>query len=178
MSSGDVKPVPEGFHTVTPYLSVKGGAAALAFYEKAFGAHERFRMPGSAPGSIGHAEFVIGDSILMLADESPYGKSPTTLGGVCVSICLYVDDVDAWFKRAVEAGAAVIRELRDEFYGDRTGSVQDPFGHQWHLMTHKRDVSVEEMQQAAEKMAAAAAKPSDTTPAETKADVPPVSSPS
>jgi PhnB protein len=154
MNHTPVRPVPEGFHTVTPYLSVKGGAAALAFYEKAFGAQERFRMPGQAPGSIGHAEFVIGDSILMLADESVFGKSPATLGGVCVSICLYVEDVDASFKRAVEAGAAVIRELRDEFYGDRTGSVQDPFGHQWHLMTHKHDVSVEEMQRAAEKMAA------------------------
>jgi PhnB protein len=143
--STPVKPVPDGFHTVTPYLAVKGGAAALEFYSKAFGAKERFRMPGATEDSIGHAEFVIGDSILMLADESPYGKSPLSLGGISSSIALYVEDADAMFNQAVSAGAKVTRPLRDEFYGDRSGTVEDPFGHHWHIMTHKEDVSPEEM---------------------------------
>jgi PhnB protein len=143
--SKPIKPIPDGFHTVTPYLAVKGGAAALEFYGKAFGAKERFRMPGATEDSIGHAEFVIGDSILMLADESPYGKSPLSLGGNSVSIVLYVEDADAIFDQAVSAGAKVTRPLRDEFYGDRSGTVEDPFGHHWHIMTHKEDVSPEEM---------------------------------
>jgi PhnB protein len=140
-----VKPIPEGFHTVTPYLTAKGAAEALDFYHRAFGAVERYRMPGATEGSVGHAEFVIGDSIIMIADESPYGKSPLTLGGVSTSIVLYVEDVDSFFARAVAAGATVTRPIEDQFYGDRTGSLVDPFGHHWHIMTHKEDVAREEM---------------------------------
>ena len=143
--STPVKPIPDGYHTVTPYLSIKGAAKALEFYAKAFGAKETVRMPGAEPDSVGHAEIRIGDSPIMLADESPFGKSPLTLGGVSVSICLYVEDVDSAFQRAVEAGAKVVRPVADQFYGDRTGSLEDPFGHHWHLMTHKEDVSPEEM---------------------------------
>lgn len=130
---------------MTPYLTVKGGAEALDFYKRALGAKERFRMPGPDGKSIGHAEIVIGDSIVMLADESPFGKSPQSLNGTPVSLVLYVQDVDASFKRAVEAGATVMRPVKDQFYGDRSGSLVDPFGHQWHLMTHKEDVPPEEM---------------------------------
>jgi PhnB protein len=143
--SSPVSPIPEGFHTVTPYLTVKDGAAAIDFYQRAFGAKERYRMTGPDGKSIAHAEIAIGNSIIMLADESPFGKSPKTLGGVSVSIVLYVEDCDALFAQAVNAGAVVARELTDQFYGDRSGSVVDPSGHSWHLMTHKEDVSPEEM---------------------------------
>jgi PhnB protein len=142
-----VKPVPHGYHTVTPYLIIKGAADAIDFYKKAFGATELVRMaqPG---GKIGHAEIRIGDSPVMLADEVPQMKhlSPQTLGGTPVSILLYVEDVDARFKRAVAAGAKVVRPVVDQFYGDRSGTLQDPFGHVWTIATHKEDVPPDEME--------------------------------
>jgi PhnB protein len=142
-----VKPIPDGFHTVTPYLSVKGAAQAIEFYKRAFGAQERCRLPGPDGKSVGHAEIVLGNSILMMADEMPGcgNYSPETLKGSPVNFAVYVEDADAAFKRAVDAGATVTRPLADQFYGDRTGTVKDPFGHQWTLMTHKEDVSPEEM---------------------------------
>jgi PhnB protein len=142
-----VKPIPEGYHTVTPYLYINGATKALDFYKKAFGAIELFRMPGPG-GKIGHAEIKIGDSPIMLADEHPEmgARSPDSIGGTAVGIVLYVEDVDALFKQAVAAGAKVERPVQDQFYGDRSGSVIDPFGHKWHLATHKEDVSPEEMQ--------------------------------
>ena len=143
--SSNVSPVPAGFHTVTPYLTINGAAAAIEFYQRAFGAVERFRMLGPDGKSVGHAEIKIGDSIIMLADESPYGKSPKTLGGSPVSIVLYVEDVDSFFQKAVEAGVTIMRPLQDQFYGDRSATVIDPFGHCWHLMTHKENVSPAEM---------------------------------
>ncbi len=145
-----VKPIPEGYHSVTPYLIVRGGAEAIEFYKKAFGASELFRM--DAPGGkIGHAEIKIGDSPIMLADEYPdmgY-KGPQSLGGSPVSIMIYVEDVDAIFNRAVDSGATVKEALQDKFYGDRMGTVVDPFGHIWHIATHKEDVSPEEMERRA-----------------------------
>jgi PhnB protein len=146
-----VKPIPEGYHSVTPYLIVRGGADAIEFYQKAFGAVELFRFP-SPDGKIGHAEIKVGDSPIMLADEFPdmgY-NGPDSLGGSPVSLMIYVDDVDAVFNQAVEAGATVKEALADKFYGDRMGTVTDPFGHRWHLATHKEDISVEEMQRRAQ----------------------------
>lgn len=146
-----VKPIPEGYHSVTPYLIVRGGAEAIEFYQKAFGAVELFRFP-QPDGKIGHAEIKVGDSPIMLADEYPdmgY-HGPQSLGGSPVSLMIYVDDVDTVFNRAVEAGATVKEGLQDKFYGDRMGTVVDPFGHRWHLATHKEDVSVEEMQRRAQ----------------------------
>ena len=150
-----VKPIPDGYHTVTPYLIIAGAAAALEFYKKAFGARELFRHPGP-DGKIGHAEIKIGDSPIMMADEFPQMgfKGPKSLGGSPVGILLYVPDVDAMFKQALDAGAKVLKPLQDMFYGDRSGSVEDPFGHVWTLSTHKEDVSPEDMQKRA-----AAAKP-------------------
>jgi PhnB protein len=148
-----VKPIPEGYHTITPYLSVKDGEAAIEFYKKAFAAEELFRMPGPNGKGIGHAELQIGDSRLMLADEAPdlNFRSPKTLGGSPVMLYLYVDNSDAWFERAVSAGAKVSRPLEDQFYGDRSGCVDDPWGHRWYLSTHKEDVSPEEMEKRAKK---------------------------
>jgi PhnB protein len=146
-----VKPIPEGYHSVTPYLIVRGGADAIEFYKKAFGAVELFRFP-SPDGKIGHAEIKVGNSPIMLADEFPdmgY-KGPQSLGGSPVSLMIYVDDVDTVFQQAVDAGATVKEALQDKFYGDRMGTVIDPFGHRWHLATHKEDVSVEEMQRRAQ----------------------------
>jgi PhnB protein len=145
-----VKPIPEGYHSVTPYLIIRGATAAIDFYKKAFGAIELFRFP-APEGKIGHAEIKIGDSPIMLADEFPdmgY-KAPQTLGGSPVSIMIYVDDVDATFDRAVDAGATLKDAVSDKFYGDRMGTVVDPFGHVWHVATHKEDVSAEEMQRRA-----------------------------
>jgi PhnB protein len=148
-----VKPVPEGYHTATPYLYVKGGAKALDFYKKAFGATELMRMEGPG-GSIGHAEIKIGDSPIMLADESPEmgARSPESYGGSAVGIMLYVPDVDDTVKRAVEAGAKLDRAVEDKFYGDRMGSIIDPFGHIWYITTHIEDVSPDEMKRRAEAM--------------------------
>ena len=141
-----VKPIPEGYHTATPYLIVKDAARAIEFYKKAFGATELMRMPGPG-GKIGHAEIKIGDSPIMLADEVPgMGfRSPESLGGSPISILLYVEDVDVVFSEALAAGAKVQRPVADQFYGDRTGGVTDPFGHVWYIATHKEDVSPEEM---------------------------------
>jgi PhnB protein len=145
-----VKPIPEGYHSVTPYLIVRGGTEAIDFYKKAFGAVELFRMPAPG-GKIGHAEIKIGDSPVMLADEfAEMGyKGPQALGGSPVSLMIYLEDVDAVFHQAVEAGASVKEALQDKFYGDRMGTVTDPFGHVWHLATHKEDVSPDEMERRA-----------------------------
>ena len=148
-----VKPVPEGYHTVTPYLYVKGGAKALDFYKKAFGATELLRMEGPG-GSIGHAEIKVGDSPIMLADESPEmgARSPQSYGGSAVGLMVYVPDVDATVKRAVDAGAKLDRAVEDKFYGDRMGSIKDPFGHIWYIATHIEDISPEEMKRRSEAM--------------------------
>ncbi len=141
-----VQPIPPGYHSVTPYLMVRDGARALAFYRKAFNAEQvlRFDDPG---GKIAHAEVRIGDSHVMLADESPDQGfvGPQTLGGAGVSLMLYVDDVDAIFAQAVAAGATVKRPVADQFYGDRVGTLVDPFGHVWSIGTHREDVPAEEI---------------------------------
>ena len=146
-----VKPIPEGYHSITPYLIISGAAKALDFYKQAFGAIELFRMD-SPDGRIGHAEIKIGDSPIMLADEHPEmgARSPESWGGSPVSLMLYVEDVDRVFAQAVEAGATVERPLADQFYGDRTGGLKDPFGHNWYVATHIEDVSPEEMARRAE----------------------------
>ena len=145
--SRDVKTIPSGFHTVTPYLTVNDAARAIDFYKRAFGAQETMRMQGP-PGKIGHAELKIGDSIVLLADELPGSgsRSPQALGGSTVGIFLYVNDVDSAFKQAVNAGARVEAEPADMFWGDRYGKLTDPFGHSWSLATHKEDVAPAEMQ--------------------------------
>jgi PhnB protein len=157
MSKGKAKPVPEGYHSATPYLIVDGAAKALDFYKRVFGATERMRMPG--PGSkVGHAEISIGDSVIMLADEHPEmgARGPRAFGGAAVSLHLYVPDVDATVKTAVAAGAKLLRPVEDKFYGDRTGTIEDPFGHHWHVATHQEDVPPDEMA----RRAAAMSKPS------------------
>lgn len=152
--ASNVKPVPEGYHNVTPYLIVNGAARALDFYKRVFGATERMRMAGP-DGKVGHAEVGIGDSVIMLADEHPEmgARAPGAFGGAAVSIMLYVDDVDATVKTAVAQGAKVVRAIEDKFYGDRTGTIEDPFGHHWHVGTHKEDVPPDEMQRRAAAMA-------------------------
>lgn len=152
-----VKPIPEGYHSVTPYLIVRGGVAAIEYYTKAFGAVELFRI--SAPGGkVGHAEIKIGDSMIMLADEHPQMgyNGPETIGGTPVSLMIYVEDVDTVFERAVTAGGTVKEALQDKFYGDRMGSLVDPFGHIWHIATHKEDVPMDEMERRAKEQAAGA----------------------
>ncbi len=149
--NGRVSPIPAGYHAVTPYLSIKGAAKAIDFYRRAFGAKEIMRMPG-AKGDIGHAEVQIGDSRLMLADEHPdIGfLGPKSRGGSAVHMNVYVKDVDAVVKRAVRAGAKLRRPVQDMFYGDRGGSIEDPFGHMWHVATHVEDVSKAEMKKRAQ----------------------------
>jgi len=151
------KPIPDGYHSVTPYLIIKGATAALDYYTRAFGAVELFRMP-APEGKIGHAEIKIGDSPIMLADEAPEMgyKSPQSLGGSPVSIMIYVEDVDTVFNRAIAAGGKEQRPVKDQFYGDRSGTLEDPFGHVWHVATHKEDVSPEEMERRAKAHTAAA----------------------
>ena len=146
-----VSPIPAGYHTVTPYLIVKGAAAAIEFYKSVFGAIEEMRMAGPG-GTIMHAEIRIGDSKIMLSEECPqWGtRGPQTLGGSPVGLCLYFPDVDARVAAAVAAGATVTKPVQDQFYGDRSGSVTDPFGHQWTVATHIEDVSHEEMTRRAE----------------------------
>lgn len=141
------KAIPEGYHTVTPYLIVKGAARALEFYKKAFNAKELYRMEGPG-GTVGHAEFEIGDSRIMISDEHPDmgARGPETIGGSPVGLCLYVENVDELFKQAVASGAKEERPVKDQFYGDRSGTLRDPFGHQWTIATHKEDVSPEEME--------------------------------
>ncbi|HUH85517.1 MAG TPA: VOC family protein [Stellaceae bacterium] len=144
-----VKPIPDGYHSITPYLIVQGGEGAIAFYQKALGAKEVMRM--SDAGKVHHAELQIGDSRIMLADEHPElnALSPKTIGGTPISIHLYVGDVDAVVARAVDAGAKVIRPVADQFYGDRTGGIEDPFGHRWYVATHKEDLSIDEIRRRA-----------------------------
>ena len=144
------KPIPKGYHTATPYLIIKGAVKAIEFYKKAFGAAEMMRMT-QPDGRVGHAEIKIGDSLIMLADEFPEmgARSPQSLGGSPVSILLYVQDVDALTSQAITAGAKVVRPVKDQFYGDRSGSLEDPFGHQWHIATHVEDVPPEEMKKRA-----------------------------
>jgi PhnB protein len=148
--AGKVKAVPDGYHTVTPYLSVRNAGEAIAFYQRAFGAKEIYRMdmPG---GKVGHAELQIGDSRIMIADEFPdmpeaIAKSPKSLGGTTMGLNVYLEDVDARVADAVKAGAILRRPLQTQFYGDRSATVEDPFGHIWTLSTHVEDVPPEEME--------------------------------
>jgi PhnB protein len=146
-------PVPEGYPRVTPYLIVDGGSEAIDFYTKVLGADERMRMPGP-DGRLGHAELELGDSVIMLADENTEmgARSPRSIGGSPVTIHVYVDDVDATFERALQAGASSLQPVEDRFYGDRVGQLEDPFGHHWSLATHVEDVAPEEMSKRAAEM--------------------------
>ena len=150
-----VNPIPQGYHTVTPNLTVRNAAKALEFYRNAFGAEETLRMPGP-DGKIMHAEFRIGDSDLMLSDEMPNmpSQSPQAYGGTSVGFYVYVNDVDTAWKRAVDAGATPIMPLQDMFWGDRTGALQDPFGHKWNLAQHVGDPTPEEIQRGQEEFLA------------------------
>jgi PhnB protein len=141
-----VKPIPEGYHSLNPYLSVDPAAAAIDYYTQVFGAKERMRMAGP-DGKIGHAELQIGDSVLMLADPNPQSSSapPKELGGTTSGLLLYVEDVDAVVTKATEAGASLTMPVEDMFWGDRFGQVTDPFGHSWQIATHKEDLSDEEI---------------------------------
>jgi PhnB protein len=143
--------IPKGYHTVTPNIVVAGAAKAIDFYKKAFGAEEVMRFPGP-DGMIMHAEIRIGDSVIMLADEMPEqgGKSPKSYGGTSVSFFVYGENVDAAWKRAVDAGARTIMPLADQFWGDRSGCLEDPFGHRWWLAQHTQDLTPEEIRKAAE----------------------------
>jgi PhnB protein len=155
-----VSAVPKGYRTVTPYLTVNDGAGALAFYARAFGARETMRMP-APDGKLGHAEFRIGDSIVMLSDEfagMSTQKAPTSLGGTTGSLLLYVPNVDAAFKRAVDAGCTSLMEPTDMSWGDRFGKLQDPYGNQWALATHKEDVPPKQMAERAKAAMAQMAK--------------------
>ncbi len=146
--------IPDGYYSLTPYLIVKGAQEAMAYYTRAFGATELVNMPGPG-GSVMHAEMQIGNARFMLSDENPERgtKSPKTLGGSAGSVMIYTEDVDATFKRAVDAGGSVVMPVTDMFWGDRYGSVLDPFGHQWQIATHKEDVTPEEMQKRMQAMA-------------------------
>jgi len=145
-----VKPIPEGYHTLTPYLAVEEASEAIAYYKRAFGAHETMRMPGP-DGKIAHAEIRIGDSLIMLSDPFPQStvRPPGEVGQTTASIFMYVEDVDAVVKKAVDAGAKVTMEVADQFWGDRFGSIQDPFGHTWSIATHVEDVPPEQMAERA-----------------------------
>jgi PhnB protein len=153
-----VKPIPEGYRTITPYLAVEDAAEAIEFYQRAFGAKERGRMLGP-DGKIAHAEIEVGDSLIMLSDPFPQAstKPPKELGGISSSLFVYSEDVDAAVKKAVDAGATVTMPVEDMFWGDRFGSVQDPFGHQWSIATHKEDLSPEEMAERAKEAMASMA---------------------
>ena len=152
-----VQPIPKGYHEVTPYLSIRGAAQAIEFYKKAFGAAEVMRMPGPE-GKLGHAEIRFGSSRIMLSDEYPPMDfvGPQTRGGTTVHIHVYVKDVDGLVERAVAAGGKLVRPVENQFYGDRSGTVQDPFGHVWHFATHVEDVSPKQMSRRAAEMAAKA----------------------
>ena len=142
-----VNPIPEGYHSVTPYLIVKDAAAALEWYTKALGAVEQLRLPGPG-GAVMHAEFRVGDSFVMMGEENPEmgAIGPATLGGSGVGICLYVENVDESYGQAIAAGAVEERPVQDQFYGDRSGTIRDPYGHQWTIATHIEDVTPEEME--------------------------------
>ena len=149
----DVKPIPDGYPRLSPYLAVDDGAGAIDFYCGVLGAKERMRMPAPG-GKIGHAELEFGDSLIMLADEAPEvgHLGPRSVGGTPVSLSMYVEDVDAVFNRALEAGATALRQPENQFYGDRSASFEDPFGHKWHVATHVEDVSPDEMAARAEQL--------------------------
>ena len=149
----DVQPIPDGYPQVSPYLCVDGAAAAIDFYTEVLGATERMRMP-APDGKVGHAELLLGNSVIMLSDEFPGmgGVSPRTVGGTPVILHTYVDDVDAVFDRAVEKGATVISKVENQFYGDRSGQFEDPFGHKWNVATHVEDVAPDEMARRAAEM--------------------------
>jgi len=153
-----VRPIPKNYNVITPYLAIRGAAQAIDFYKGAFGAKEVMRMPGPA-GKLGHAELRFGDSKIMLSDEYEQMNflGPQARGGTPVQIHLYVKDVDATVAKAVQLGARVVRAVQDMFYGDRSGTLEDPFGHLWHVATHKRDVPMAEMKKKAAEMAKAAA---------------------
>ncbi len=154
-----VSPIPKGYHSITPYLVIKGAAQAIDYYKKVFGATEVVRMNGP-DGKVGHAELEIGDSRIMLADENPSMgagyTSAATIGASPVSLYLYLPDVDRVIERAAAAGAKVLRPAKDQFYGDRSGFIQDPFGHLWGIATHVEDVSPEEMKERMKKVMQAA----------------------
>ena len=154
------KPIPEGFHTITPYIAVQGAGEAITFYEKAFGAEEILRLPGPDGKSVMHAEIRIGDSFLFLADEFPNAgnRSPKALGGVTASVHLYVADVDAAFKRATEAGCEEIMPVTDMFWGDRFGKVRDPYGQEWSIATAKETLTPDEIDERAKAFFAEMAK--------------------
>ena len=145
-----VRPIPKGYNSITPYLVVDGADKAIAYYKKVFGAKEIFRMPAPG-GKIGHAEIRIGDSVVMLADEWPQMgfKGPKAYGGAAVSILLYVEKCDAVYKKALANGGTEIKPMQDQFYGDRSGTFIDPFGHMWTVATHVKDVSPKDMKKAA-----------------------------
>jgi PhnB protein len=147
-----VKPIPDGYHSVTPYLYIKGAANAIEFYKQAFGAEELFRLMDEK-GQVGHAELKIGDSIVMLADEHPIMRvvGPQTLGGTSFGLLLYVENVDRVVNQALIKGAKLDRPIQDQFYGDRSGTVVDPYGHKWTVATHIEDVPPEEMAERAKK---------------------------
>jgi PhnB protein len=150
------KPIPEGYHALTPSIAVENAAEAIEFYKRAFGAKERMRM--STPmGTIGHAELEIGDSVLMLADPQPQSsvKPPKEIGGTSVGIFMYVDDVDEVAQQVIDAGGSVIMPIEDQFWGDRFGAVADPYGHEWLIATHKEDLSPEEIAERGKKAFAA-----------------------
>jgi PhnB protein len=153
-----VKPIPEGYESITPYLTVDDADAAIEFYKRAFGAKERGRMHGP-DGKIGHAELEIGGSLVMLSDALPQfaTRSPKELGGTTASVFMYVEDVDAVVKRALDAGALIETDVSDQFWGDRFGAIKDPFGHVWGIATHVEDVPAEEMAERAKAALAAAA---------------------
>ena len=150
-----VKPIPDGYPRVTPYLIVDGAAAAIEFYESVLGARERMRM-GGPDEKVGHAELGVGESVIMLADEHPEmnARGPKAVGGSPVSLHVYVEDVDAVFARALEAGAKELRPVEDKFYGDRMGAFEDPFGHEWSIASHVEDVPEDEMAKRAEEATA------------------------
>jgi PhnB protein len=144
-----VKPIPEGYHTLTPHLTVRNAARAIEFYKQAFGATERGVMKGP-DGKVMHAELKIGDSVIMLNDESPeFGSvSPQSIGGSPLALHIYIENVDSAFERAVKAGAQVEMPVSDQFWGDRYGKLKDPFGHKWSIATHVKDMSVDEMKRS------------------------------
>jgi PhnB protein len=148
--SESVKIIPEGYHSVNPYLVVRNADRAIEFYKRAFGAEERFRMYGPDNKAIMHAELKIGDSVFMLTEESPDMKtlSPESIGGSPVSLYIYVKDVDSIFNQAVSEGATILHPVNDQFYGDRSGYLKDPFGHLWSIATHKKDLSPDELRKA------------------------------
>lgn len=151
MPTRATSPIPAGYHAITPYLIVKGGVRALDWYQRVLGAEERMRIEGPN-GTIGHAEIIIGGSTIMLADEFPDmgARSPESFGGTPVGLMLYVNDCDAVFARAIENGATIQRAMKDQFYGDRSGTLVDPFGHQWTIGTHVEDLTPEEMRSRGE----------------------------